>query len=206
MNFGKYYGVHEAADDSPADNTILHEDSIDEFRRVVTALHRDYGELPHEEFLRRTGIYSGKYLTSAGALMFGECLDIRAVLTHRNISAEIGATNIWEAYTNILPRLTCRLSYDSAQNFRAAFIRALLNSDYSLSRKILITITSGPPRAIIDNPGVLGRSRKNHRLTKIFTLAGMLPCRKYFTPPEQTDKARITTTIPLNTTPNPILL
>ena len=184
----------------------LHEESIDEFRRRVTALHGEYGEFSRDEFLRRTGIFSGKYLTLAGALMFGEGMSVRAVLTHRNISAEVEAVNIWGAYTEIMPRLTCRLSYESAQNFRGAFLRALLNADYVISREIFITITSGPPRVIIDNPGILGKNVKNHRLTRIFTLAGMLPCRKYFTPPEQITQHRIHTTIPLAAAPKAILL
>ncbi len=199
-------GFREAGDDYPAENVILHEDSIDEFRKKVTALHGEYGEFPRDEFLRRTGIFSGKFLTLAGALMFGESMSVSAVLSHKVLSAEIGAVNIWGAYTEILPRLTCRLSYESAQKFRGAFMRALLNSDYSLGRNILITITSGPSEAVIDNPGILGRSGKNRRLRKIFALAGMLPCRKYFTPPEQATPYRISTTIPLATLPEAVML
>ena len=206
MNFGSFLGFFEAGDDYPAEDTILHEDSIDEFRRRVTALHSEYAEFSRDEFLRRTGIFSGKFLTSAGALMFGGAVNVRAVLTHKELSAEIEAANIWGAYTEILPRLTCRLSYESAQNFRGAFLRALLNADYSLGREIFITITSGPPRAIIDNPGILGKNGKNHRLTRIFALAGMLPCRKYFTPPEQAEHDRVRTVIPFATLPEAVML
>ncbi len=206
MNFGSLFGFREAVDDYPAENVILHEDSIDEFRRRVTALHGEFGEFLRDEFLRRTGIFSGKYLTLAGALMFGEGVSVRAVLRHQTISAEIEAVNIWEAYTEILPRLTCRLSYESAQKFRGGFVRALLNADYGISREIFITITSGPARAVIDNPGILGKSGKNRRLTRIFTLAGMLPCRKFFTPTEQATPYRVHTTIPLATLPDAVLL
>ena len=205
MRLGGCRGFREAGDDYPAEGVILHEDGIDAFRRRVTALHGEFGEFSRDEFLRRAGVFSGKFLTLAGSLMFGEGMSVRAVLRHKGLCAEVEAVNIWGAYTEILPRLTGRLSYESAQKFRGGFVRALLNADYSLGRNILITITSGPARAVIDNPGILGKSGKNHRLRKIFALAGMLPCRKFFTPPEQTTQHRLSTTIPLAALPDALI-
>ena len=104
--------------------------------------------------------------------MFGSELEVRAVLKHRNIQAEIEAHNIWRALREILPRVTRKLSPKSSLAFRNIFTSTLLNADYSLASNINIYILASPPRIIIDAPGIIRSSLRNHRLARIFTLAG----------------------------------
>ncbi|MBQ7220953.1 MAG: hypothetical protein IJS28_08245 [Synergistaceae bacterium] len=162
-----------ACDDFPADDAALHEEYIGEFRDAVIALHPELAEFSRTEFMRRTGILSGKHVTSAGALMFGEAITVSAVLTHGDIHAKIEACNIWEAYTDILPRITRTLSAKSAQRVRDAVITALLHSDYSLDSHINIFILSGPARIETDSPGIITHALRNHRLSRLAGLAGI---------------------------------
>ena len=163
----------DSCDDLPADDSCLHEEEIDRFRMSVLRLHPELEDFSRDEFMRRTGILSGKHITSAGALMFGESLSVHAELIHEDIHAEIEAYNIWEAYTDILPRITRTLSAKSAERVRNALINALLHSEYSLDTHINIDILSGPARIVIDSPGVITSSVRNHRLTRIANLAGI---------------------------------
>ena len=159
-------------DDFPLSCSIDNK-QLEAFRSAVISRHNEYKYFRRDEFLRRTGIYSGKYITFAGALMFGNCINVRAVLRHRNIAAEVSAKSIWTAYIDLLPRLTHKLSGECSAVMREAFINALLHSDYKADTNINITITSGPPRTIIDNPGLIRTDIRNHRLKKIFDLAGI---------------------------------
>ena len=163
----------DSCDDFPADNSHLHDDDIDSFRKIVFRLHPELTEFTHDEFMRRTGIFSGKHITSAGALMFGETLNISAELLHKDIHTKIESYNIWEAYTNILPRITRNLLDKSAESVRNALINALLHSEYILDTHINIQILSSPARVVIDSPGIITQSIRNHRLTRIAALAGI---------------------------------
>ena len=164
-----------SADDSPMSaDTPLNAESLEAFRRVVLGRQEEYRCFPRDEFLRRTGIFSGKHLTFAGALMFGECVSVRAELRHGETHAEIEAYNIWDAYTDILPRITLKLSAKCGEIVREAFAGALLQADYALDTHITADILANPPRIIIDYPGIIRHSIRNHRLAKIFTLAGFL--------------------------------
>ena len=160
-------------DDSPADEAVLHDEEIAAFREAVIALHPEFAEFTMEEFLRRTGIFSGKHITSAGALMFGEAITVSAALIHGDLNVKIDACNIWETYTDILPRITRTLSAKSSGRVRETVIAALLNSDYSLDTYININILSGPPRIETDSPGLITHSVRNHRLSRIAGLAGI---------------------------------
>ena len=104
--------------------------------------------------------------------MFGECVSVRAELRHGETHAEIEAHNIWDAYTDILPRITLKLSAKCGEIVRDAFAGALLHADYTLDTHIKVYILSNPPRIIIGYPGILRHSIRNHRLARIFTLAG----------------------------------
>ena len=95
----------DAWDDFAVDDS-LNAQSLDSFCGRVLELHPELEDLTSDEFLRRAGIFSGKYLTSAGVLMLGEVLEISAVLDHEDIHAELHAANIWEACSDVLPRLT----------------------------------------------------------------------------------------------------
>ena len=162
-----------SGDDFPVSaDTPLKAESLDAFRRVVLGRHEEYSCFARDEFLRRTGVYSGKHLTFAGALMFCETIRVRALLNHRKTHAEIEAYNIWDAYTDILPRITLKLSAKCSESVRDAFVSALLQADYSLDTHITAEILSSPPRIIIDYPGLIRPSIRNHRLAKIFRLAG----------------------------------
>lgn len=162
--------LDSSRDDFPInDNILLDQKNIDEFRKLITK----YNFLPEREFLRRSFIYSGKHLTFAGALMFGNILQIRAELQHSGKIVAIESSNIWRAYSDIIPRLTCRLSSQCAASVRAALVNALLHSDYNIDKHINISIIANPPRIIIDNPGIICGSVRNKRLGKIFELAGI---------------------------------
>ena len=159
-------------DDFPV-KAMLDEECMNEFRDSVLSLRVGYENLSRDEFFRRTYTYSGRYLTFAGALMFGKTIRVRAVLN----DTKIYAYNIWRAYTDILPRLTHKLSHDCAAAFREAFMNSLLHSDYNISRSINVTIKPRPLRAVIDNPAIIRGTIRNHRLVKMFVLSGISRCR-----------------------------
>ncbi|MBQ7215182.1 MAG: hypothetical protein IJS39_04280 [Synergistaceae bacterium] len=163
----------DSCDDFPAEGAALDSELLESFRRAVLGRNEEYSALTHDEFLRRTGIFSGRHLTSAGALMFGEGLMIRAVLRHGKLHAEIHESNIWGAYTRILPRITRALSAKSSGEVRNALTNALIHSDYSIDTQIDISILSEPARIVITSPGIITGSVRNHRLHKLFTLAGI---------------------------------
>lgn len=161
-----------ACDNFPV-NASLNDKCIDEFHKIAISLHPELKNFSRNEFLKRTGIFSGKHITSAGALMFGDTLKISAVLNHKNIHAKLEARNIWEAYTNILPRITGRLSIECASAVRELIVNALLHADYNIDKRITITIASKPSRIIISNPGIFVGTLRNYRLAKLFTLSGI---------------------------------
>ena len=158
-------------DDFPV-KAMLDENCMNKFRDAVLSLNTGYENLNRDEFFRRTFIYSGKYLTFAGALMFGKIMRVRAKVN----DAKIEAHNIWRAYTDIFPRLTQKLSDRCACAFREAFINALLHSDYNISRLITVTVKPRPLRAVIDNPAIIRGTVRNHRLMKMFVLSGISRC------------------------------
>ena len=159
-------------DDFPVNDDV---DSrlIEDFCGKVIRLHPEFAGFSRSELLRRTGIFSGKYLTRAGSLMFGENLKISATLTHKRLHAKLSAKNIWEAYTEILPRITCRLSDKCSEAVGELIVNALLHADYSISNEITIAITSNPSRITITNPGFLANPKPHNRLTKLFRLSGI---------------------------------
>ena len=159
-------------DDFPV-KAKLDEECMNEFHDSVLKLHTDYANLNHNEFFRRTYIYSGRHLTFAGALMFGKIIRVRVKVN----DAKIEAYNIWRAYTDILPRMTQKLSDRCAFALREAFINSLLHSDYNISRVINVTVKPRPLRAIIDNPAIVRWTIRNHRLEKIFMLSGISQCK-----------------------------
>ena len=164
-----------AGDDAPADDAVLDRRSLAEFREAVLGRNGSFRQFTRTEFLRRTGIFSGKHITLAGALMFGDSLDIRASLTHNDLHAEIDAHNIWRAYRDILPRLTSKLSAKSSGQVHDAFVGAIFHADFTLDNHMNISVLSGPPRIEIDSPGIIRPSVRNHRLAKIFGLLGVTP-------------------------------
>ena len=163
----------DSCDDFPAEDTALDSELLEDFRRTVVSKQEGYSALTQDEFLRRTGIFSGRHLTTAGALMFGEGLTIRAELRHGKLHAEIQETNIWGAYTRLLPRVTRALSAKSSGEVKNALTNTLIHAEYSLDTHINISILSRPARIVIDSPGIITGSVRNHRLHKLFTLAGI---------------------------------
>lgn len=160
-------------DDFPVSNINLDEDCLNDFHEKIIERHENFLFYDHDEFLRRCGVYSGKYLTFAGALMFGDILKIRAVLDYSGGHAEIVSSNIWRAYNDMLPRLTAKLSGDCALAFTEIFINALIHSDYNFNSQINIVITPYPLKVLIDNPGTVRGTVRNHRLKRIFSLSGI---------------------------------
>ncbi len=166
-------GLEPSRDDYAVDNVSLRGQCIDAFHRRVTALHGELKDYTRDEFLRRTGVYSGKYLTFAGALMFGDIVKVCARLDYSGGHAEIGAVNIWEACTDILARIASALSDRCALAFREIFINAMLHSDYNSGSEIDIDITSSPIKVSVSNPGTVRGVTRNYRLKKIFSLSGI---------------------------------
>ncbi|MBQ7544634.1 MAG: hypothetical protein IJT02_06790 [Synergistaceae bacterium] len=161
-----------SGDDFPAEDSRLDSESVEAFRRVVLGRNAGLRQFARMEFMRRTGIMSGTHVTFAGALMFGEALTVKAELRHKDIRAEIEQHNIWDTMTVILPRLTRRLSAKSADNVRDALASALLRADYCLDTHINIAVLSSPPRIETDCPGIIRPRIRNHRLARMFALAG----------------------------------
>lgn len=165
--------AHEPSrDDTPTTAGLNDSDMAAFVERVITR-RQDMSSYPRDEILRRCGVYSGKYLTFAGALMLGDMLRLSAVLEYYGGREEISAVNIWRAYTEILPRLTRALSEKCAHAFREMFINSLLHADYNIDTRIDIRITSSPPTATADNPGIIRWAVRNHRLAKMFALSGI---------------------------------
>ncbi len=163
----------DSCDDFPAEDTALDSELLEDFRRTVVSKQEGYSALTQDEFLRRTGIFSGRHLTTAGALMFGEGLTILAILKHGKLHAKLHESNIWGAYTRLLPRITRALSAKSSGEVKNTLTNALLHAEYSLDTHIDISILSRPARIVIDSPGIITGSVRNHRLHKLFTLAGI---------------------------------
>ena len=161
-----------SGDDFPADDSQLDGEDVDAFRRAVLGRNEYYRQFTRREFMRRTGLLSGTHITFAGALMFGQSLRVRAELRHKDIHAEIERRNIWDAMNDILPRLTRSLSAKSAEDVRSAFASAMLYADYNIDTRINIAVLPAPPRIEIDYPGIIRPSIRNHRLAKMFALAG----------------------------------
>jgi len=160
-------------DDQPAMNFSINTESVNDFYETMKKIDSvDTSSI--EDFLCRSYIFSGKFLTFAGALMFGNIITIRAVLDTPYKYAELEARNIWDAYKNILPRLVKKLSPGCSQAFQEIFINSLLHSDYRAGNLIEILITSNPPKVSIINPGIIHDEIQNHRLKKFFSLAGLL--------------------------------
>ena len=159
-------------DDWPCEAALNYADT-GSFLARISGLNRNMSRCTKTELLRRCGVYSGKYLTFAGALMLGEIVRISARLDYSGGHSEIEALNIWSACTRILPRLTSVLSEKCADAFRELFINALLHADYNADRRINIAITSPPLTVTADNPGTIRGAIRNHRLAKMFALSGI---------------------------------
>lgn len=158
-------------DDEPAMNFFINQDCLNDFYNDVIKIHEEYKNFSISEFLCRSFIFSGKYLTFAGALMFGNIIKVRAALDYPSLHAELEEFNIWNAYKNILPRLVNKLSSRCSEAFQEIFINALLHADYHINNFINVVITPGPPKVLIENPGIIKRGTRNQRLKKIFELS-----------------------------------
>ncbi len=171
--------AHEfSRDDCPVKNVLLCEKSISEFHMRAITINDGLRKFSREEFLRRSGAYSGEFLTLAGALMFGDILRINAVLDYSGGNAEIEARNIWDAFTMILPRIVAPLSSKCSVAFREVFTNALLHADYNADNHVNFVITSDPPKVFADNPGTIRGTVRNHRLAKMFMVSGLIARRK----------------------------
>ena len=162
-----------SCDDEPAMNFFINPESVEDFYKTTIKMKPEYKNFSVDEFLSRSFIFSGNFLTFAGVLMFGNVIKIRAVLDYEDVHAELTENNIWDAYKNILPRLVNKLSLRCSQALQEIFINALLHADYKIDNSINISITSKPPKISIDNPGFLRGNARNKRLKKIFDFSGM---------------------------------
>lgn len=160
-------------DDEPAMNFYLNPESIEDFYNTVIKIRPEYKNFSTEDFFSRSFIFSGKFLTFAGVLMFGNIIKVRAVLDYSSKRTEITENNIWDAYKNILPRLVSKLSSRCSQAFQEIFVNALLHSNYKADNFINVSITSNPAKVLIENPGTIRRGTRNKRLEKIFEISGI---------------------------------
>ena len=163
----------DPCDDFPAEDTALDTELLEDFLRAVVRNNKNFSPLSRDEFLRRTGIFSGKYLTSAGAFMFGNGLNVQAVLKHGNIFAELQEHNLWGAYTRMLPRIIRALPGKASVEVRNAFVNSLIHADFYISNSIYVYILARPARIVINTPGIISNNVRNHRLYKLFRLAGV---------------------------------
>lgn len=161
-------------DDSPIENESLDAESVREFCARVKSLNEGLKFFGDDEILRRCGVFSGEYLTLAGAVMLGDMVKVKASLNYSGGHAEIESGNLWRACNDILPRLTAKLSDKCGRALREIFINALLHSDYNIDTHINIHITSDPPKVLADNPGTIRGTTRNHILRRIFTRAGII--------------------------------
>ena len=164
---------HEASRDDFPFEAVLNVDDVGAFTSKVMEFSPGMRRYSRLEILKRAGVYSGKYLTFAGALMLGDIVSVSSRLEYFGGRAEIEAKNIWRAYTEILPRLIFALSEKCAEAFRKVFVNSLLHADYNADNHITIAITSSPPTVTFDNPGMIRWTTRNHRLSKMFALSGI---------------------------------
>ena len=160
-------------DDEPSVNFYINPESVEDFYNTVIKIKPEYKNFSTEDFFSKSFIFSGKFLTLAGALMFGNIIKVNAVLYYSSGKIEIAENNIWDAYKNILPRLVHKLSSRCSQAFQEIFVNALLHSNYKVDNSINISITSNPPKVLIENPGIIRHGTRNKRLEKIFELSGI---------------------------------
>ena len=128
-----------------------------------------------QELLKRTYIYSGKFLTRAGFLLLGEnSVNVKAKLFYDNKLITLKACNLWNAYYHLLPKLNvASLSQNCSYALHEMFVNAIVHADYSINNDIEITITPSPGKITIMNPCAVLRPCKNYRLMKIFNLLGV---------------------------------
>ncbi len=161
-----------AFDDAPV-NLELDSKSLENFRGKVISNNPELAKFNGLEFLKRTHVYSGKFLTEAGVLLLGcesVCVNLDLSLT-REKTVHLRAGNLWNAYFHMLPRIIVpNLRKECAEALREIFTNALLHTDYRLSRNIMIRITSSPAKISIRNSCCNLRPNRNYRLMQIFRL------------------------------------
>ena len=103
---------------------------------------------------------------------------VRAEVRRGNADGEaLEVSNLWKAYSDLMPRLTRSLSPACAAAFRECFINALLHADYD-GGDVTVLLRGGPASAHFKNPGLMrtqhrGESAcRNFRLMKVFQLLG----------------------------------
>ena len=164
----------------------LNLNSVSEFQHEIISHNEKFKIFDTIEFLNRSYILTGhgKFLTQAGYLFLGEnSVNVNVILTLDNGEIyKLSAKNLWRAYSDMLPRLISRLSFECANAVKEIFINALIHNDYDLNNSIDVNITNSEnntaPIIKIINSGLamtLNQNKsysRNFRLMKIFKLLG----------------------------------
>ncbi len=155
---------------------MLNQNSVKEFHKAIISRDKSFEIFDRQEFLKRSLIFSGKYLTRAGFFILGEnSVNVNMTLKSSNGKiVNLSARNLWIAYSDMLPRLISCLSNECASAVFEIFMNAFIHADYELSDTIDILITDNPLELKITNSGlpmtINNSYSRNFRLMKIFKL------------------------------------
>lgn len=172
-----------SSDDFPIrdNNKTLNIKNVLEFKEILLSRNSEISRFEKDEFLKRSFIYSGKFLSNAGFLTFGEnSVLIEIKLYYKEDIIKFESHNLWQAYFNMLPRLTRYLSDDCSKALKEMFINSIIHNDYNINNFISIKIKGGPARVIIKNFGIPRTFKdgesifRNFRLMKIFKMIGVV--------------------------------
>jgi hypothetical protein len=192
--------LERTRDDHPVSGLSIRDLDIDSavsFRRAVLAGSPHWANLSEVNFLKRVLVLDDdEKVTRAGQLLLGaspahskkkdEPLRLRragGVASEAEGGEERFASNLWSAYSDILPELRDSLAEKCADAVQECFMNALLHADYDAGRVEIETDVGGDReegfiRVRFSNPG-LPRSRgvgnaRNYRLLRMFRLAGVI--------------------------------
>jgi predicted HTH transcriptional regulator len=192
--------LERARDDRPVPGLSAREldiESVVSFRRAVLGRYPRWANLSEINFLKRVLVLDDdEKVTRAGQLLLGAPPESSKendspLLLRRNGKETLFASNLWSAYSDILPELRDSLFENCAGAVHECFMNALLHADYDAGRveidmNIDMNITDanineeGKEGGFIrfSNPGLprvrgTGNAR-NYRLLRMFRLAGVV--------------------------------
>jgi predicted HTH transcriptional regulator len=178
--------LERTRDDFPAPGLSVRDldmESVISFRRAVLARRSLWANLSEVNFLKRVLVLDDdEKPTRAGQLLLGASPDLPGMggplLLRRAGEDARFASNLWSAYSEILPELLKALTEKCADAVRECFMNALLHADYDSGCVKIDMGGEGFGFIRFSNPG-LPRTRgaggaRNYRLSRMFGLAGAL--------------------------------
>jgi hypothetical protein len=194
--------LERARDDHPVPGLSVRDLDIDSavsFRRAVLAGYPHWANLSEVNFLKRVLVLDDdEKVTRAGQLLLGASpapsrkkdgpLRLRrtsGVSSETKVEGGEGrfASNLWLAYSDILPELRGSLAENCADAVQECFMNALLHADYDAGRVEIEMdmggdLEEGLIRIRFSNPGLPrfrgAGSARNYRLLRMFRLAGVV--------------------------------